>query len=68
MNLDLTADLIAVDANKGKISIAIQGADVNEILKQIPLEQVISYYDKREMLDAIGKDTAAEYFDLEGTK
>lgn len=65
MDLELTVQTVAISADgKHKISVALERVDIDELLKQIPLSEIVKCYGEADLLNAIGEDTAAEHFDL----
>ena len=68
ITLSFDAESMRVDSSSGKFSVEIEALerDVKDILEQIGVSNIVSEL-KDEILDEIGSDYCAEYFDLEAS-
>lgn len=65
MDLTLTVESVNTSGTgRGKVRIEIGGAEREEILNAIPLEDIVYHFDDDKILDHIGVDRVKEYFDL----
>ncbi len=67
MDFELSVGGVSVKGNRyggGQITVAISGADIEDILSEIKIADIISHYSKESLLDAIGEEEVKGYFDL----
>lgn len=58
-----TDDDIKIEHGRMRSTVSIT-AEIDEVLSHFTAEEVCGYFTTSELLDAIGKDAAAEHFDL----
>lgn len=65
INIKVNASKVEIEPIGYKlIEVSLEGVDTDEILKQIDIEFVISYFDITNILNEIGVDEVKKHFDL----
>lgn len=66
-NIDLTINCANIQVNSYRSDLEVQlnnAYNLDDLLKQIPIEILVNNLDKDELLDEIGSDYCKDYFDL----
>lgn len=65
IDLELTATTIEIESHTtAEIKFTADNVDEPDILKQIEIGEVITYYSPDDLLDYIGRDAAIEYWKI----
>lgn len=63
LNFKCTDAQVSAD-NYKRISVNIEGADIDNVLENFTIEEIINALGEDKLLEAIGEDRCKEYFDL----
>ena len=65
MDINLSCKNADIDAGTNRIiNVGLTSVDENELMDLLTVEQIISHFSTSELLDAIGREECADYFDL----
>lgn len=66
MKLEIHADSMDVSTDTlQRLDLVIHGVEDDQVLDQFDVNDILRHFDRDEFLDAIGKQAAMDYFDLQ---